>query len=166
MKYNTRFKMQDLFMNPRLSNVFPQFERNALTSKGFSKKETYNRIRQYLVGALNGVITGKGEITVKGKHKTVLSRVQRLQPIIERLFGVMPTVTANLRNNTKLYTTFSSINELESVKNFDKKLRVMQTVLDNLTFNPDFQSGNTASKPSAAYLKQQEEWKNKVGYKE
>lgn len=161
--YNNRFRMQDLFMNPKLASVIPQFDRSEPLRNVYSNAKTVDRVQKYLVGVLNAAVTGKRELTVNGKHKTVMSRVQRLQPVIENLFNGMPTVVKGLRANTRLYTPFASIGELENIKGFPKRLSVIKAVMDNIMYNPDFQSKGNAS---PAYIRRQELWKKKVGYKE
>ena len=167
MNYNTRFRMKDLLMNPNLENVFPQFDRSAPLKNTYSFAEVERRVLEYLKNALNGTIKGKDELVVKGKHPTIMRRVRELQPLIESLFDNMPSVAKNLRGNTRLYTTFASLDELENIKGYQKKLAALKTLVDNINYNPDFNSQNSIpSQARASYLKRQDAWKKRVGYKE
>ena len=58
MRYNNRLRMQDLFMNPALAGVFPQFKRGKKLQNVYSYAEVEKRVAEYLAGALNGTITG------------------------------------------------------------------------------------------------------------
>lgn len=163
MIYSNRFKLRDLFMNPRLEKIFPQFNENEPHASAQSLKKMRERVKQFVVTALNGCVTGENEITVKGQHKQVLARVKRLAPLLEQTYGNLDKINRHLKTNTKLYTPFKSVAELEGIKTFQKRLFALQAVLDNLTYNPNFQSGSGGS-PS--YLRAQDEWKKRVNYKE
>jgi len=159
--------MQDLFMNPKLANVFPQFERGAKVQSVYSFAETERRVLEYLKNVLNGSVTGQGELSVKGKHKTVLRQVRDLQAVIEAFFNSMPSVAKNLRSNTKLYLPFATLQQLESASGYQSKFKAMKAVLENINYNPDFDSQNgVISNSPMPYQKRQELWKKKVGYKE
>jgi hypothetical protein len=101
-EYNNKLGMKDLFMNPALAGVFPQFEQNERLQNVYSFAETEARVQKYLVGALNATVTGKGEILVKGKHDVILRRVRGLQPLIEAMFNNMPKIVAAIRKNAPL----------------------------------------------------------------
>ncbi len=81
-QYNNLIRMRDLFMNEKLAGVFPQFDPGERLQNVYSFAQTEKRVRDYLVAALNGKITSDGEIAVKGKQQTVLSRVRALQAVI------------------------------------------------------------------------------------
>ncbi len=63
-EYNNRLRMRDLFMNPKLAGVFPQFEPGERLQNVYSFAQTEKRVRDYLVAALNGKITADGNIAV------------------------------------------------------------------------------------------------------
>jgi hypothetical protein len=166
MTYNNIFKMRDLFANPALAKVFPQFERGANLQNVYSFAQTERRVLEYLKNVFNGAITGEGKLTVKGKHKDVLRRLTQLQGAIEELFNSMPSVVKNLRNNTKLYLPYATLSQIGSLNTPYKKYMAMRAVLDNIRYNPDFNSQSSIKNPSAQYMKQQNAWKKKVGFKE
>lgn len=169
MGYNKNLRMQDLFNNPKLSSVIPQLgDKNAIKNT-FSQSDAdiENRVMEYLKSALNGSVTGQNDLEVNGTHKTVLKRVRELTGAMELFFGSMPTVTKNLRLNTRVYTPYVSIKQLEDIKTPQKKAEIMQIILDNIAYNPDFgsQAGVKNMQP-LDYKKRQEAWMKKVGYKE
>ncbi len=53
-EYNNRLRMRDLFMNPQLANVFPQFNSGKPLKNVYSFAETEESVQNYLVAALNG----------------------------------------------------------------------------------------------------------------
>lgn len=166
MGYNQRFSMHDLFYNPQLKNIFPQFERGGRLQNVYSFAEVERRVTEYLKNALNGSISGEGELTVNGKHKQVLRQVRGLQAVIENFFNSMPSVVVNLRRNTKLYTPFITVEELKDINSPQKKKQAMQVVLDNINYNPDFESERGRQGKPLNFRKQQAAWMKKVGYKE
>ena len=168
MNYNNLFKMQDLFANPNLAGVFPQFDK-ARPKQGYanySLAETEKRVQNYLVGVLNGVLTGQGEIQVKGQYKSVLNRVRQLQPLIEGLFNSLPSIQKNLRKNTALYLPYATLGQIAELNTPYKKQQAIKAVLDNLNYNPDFQSANSVQSNSpVSFQKRQAAWKKKTGWK-
>ena len=70
-------------MNPNLDGIFPQFEKGEKLQNVYSFAKTEERVRKYLVKALNGKLLTDGSIAVNGKHQAVLSRVRALQAVIE-----------------------------------------------------------------------------------
>ena len=70
--------MRDLFMNPKLAGVFPQFAPGERLQNVYSFAQIEKRVQDYLVAALNGTITAEGAIAVKGQQQAVLSRVRAL----------------------------------------------------------------------------------------
>ena len=160
MNYNSRFKMQDLFTNPQMSKVFPQFKNT--TQSVYSFAEVEKRVQEYLKGVLNAKLGDDGLI-VRGKHAAVLRRVNALQGVIEALFNSMPSVAKNIRKNTSLYLPYSTLNQIGELNTSFKKIAAMKAVLENITYNPNFNSQNTIS-PS--FKRKQDAWKLKVGFKE
>lgn len=164
MSYNTRFRMRDLFMHERLSKIFPQFSASELGNNAQSAVKAQKTVLAYIVATFNGTLTGGSTVTVKGQHARVLSQIQRLQAVLERLINNAQSIQRGIQNNTALYTRFQSFTELEQLGTVAKRVAALETVMDNIAYNPHF--SNPSAKPSAAYLKKQEQWKKKVGYKE
>jgi len=166
MRHNNLFKMQDLFMNPSLAGVFPQF-RTVPNHRVHSFAEVEQRMLDHLSGVLGGTKQGRGELTVQGIHSQVLRQVQGLKASIEALFNNTGGVVQGLRNNTNLYLPYATLGQIGSLDTVAKKTQAIKQVLDNLAFNPDFQGRvATTSQYSQSYLKLQEAWKKRVGFKE
>ncbi len=166
MRYNNRLRMQDLFMNPDLEGVFPQFKRGEKLQNVYSFAEVERRVQQYLSSALNGTVTGDGEITVRGKREDVLARVRQLQPLIESFFNNMPKVAAALRRNTPLYLPYATQKQLKNITTTEGKIKVMQAVLDNFQYNTDLGAlGSVKREMPEQYAKNKREWEKKVGYR-
>lgn len=160
MRYNNKFRMRDLFLNSQLSNVFPQFDKQY-----HSYLEIERKALEYLKSILNGKITSKNQLTVKGKHNDILQRVRNLQALIEGFFNNTSAIEYGIRNNSKLYLPYISLKQIAELDTIEKKQSALQDVLDNILYNPEFQGQNF--KPATlAYLKRQNEWKKKVSYKE
>lgn len=167
VKYSNRFKMRDLFANPQLANVFPQFDEKAPLQNVYSFADTERRVLQYLKGVFNGTVTGDGELTVKGKHENILRRTNEIKGVIETFFNSMPTVVKGIRHNTNLYLPYSTLDQIADLNTSYKKLSAMKAVLENIMYNPDFQSTKSRNAPPpVSYAKKQEAWKKKVDYKE
>ena len=108
-KYNNNLKMRDLFMNPNLDGIFPQFEKGEKLQNVYSFAKTEERVRKYLVKALNGKLLTDGSIAVNGKHQAVLSRVRALQAVIEGFINNTPKVVqAKSRRCKRLWITFNT----------------------------------------------------------
>jgi hypothetical protein len=166
-KYNDIFKMRDLFMNPKLAGVFPQFERGVRLQNVYSFAQVERRILEYLKNVFNGSVTDEGELIVRGKKIDVLRRVTQLQGAIEVFFNNMPSIVKNLRSNTKLYLPYATLSQIEGLNTAYKKYGAMREVLENVNYNPNFSSQNGIQSPSALpYQKRQDAWKKKVGFKE
>ena len=166
MRYNNRLRMQDLFMNPALAGVFPQFKRGEKLQNVYSYAEVEKRVAEYLANALNGTITGDGEITVRGKQQDVLGHVRRLQGLIESFFNNTPKVVAALRRNTPLYLPYATLKQLERLQSTDSKIKAMQAVMDNFQYNTDFGSLNTVRRErNEQFAEHKREWEAKVGYR-
>lgn len=167
VKYSNRFKMRDLFANPQLANVFPQFDEKAPLQNVYSFADTERRVLQYLKGVFNGTVTGDGELAVKGKHENILRRTNEMKGVIETFFNSMPTVVKGIRHNTNLYLPYSTLDQIADLNTSYKKLSAMKAVLENIMYNPDFQSTKSRNAPlPVSYAKKQEAWKKKVDYKE
>lgn len=163
-RYNNRLGMKDLFMNSSLSEVFPQFSGVPLQNV-YSFAETEKRVLDYLKGIFGGTVTGKGELVIVGKHKNVLRQVKALKGLMENLFNSMPSIAKNLRRNTKLYMSFSSISQLQAIKSPEQHMTVLNEILENINYNPDFASQNRFQGVTS-FARKQAEWQRRVNYKE
>lgn len=165
-QHNSNLRMRDLFMNPKLAGVFPQFEPGEKLQNVYSFAKTEKRVRDYLVAALNGKITADGAIAVKGKHETVLNRVRSLQSIIEGFFNSMPKVAQALRNNTPLYLPYVTLKQLEETKSTAAKIKAMRAVMDNFQYNSDLGALNSVKNEKPEQFKRNKAaWERKVGYR-
>ena len=165
-EYNTNLRARDLFMNPALKNVFPQFERGAKLQNVYSFAEVEQQVLKYLAAALNGSVTGNGELTVRGKQQTVLSRVRQLQPLIEGFFNNMPKVVRAIRSNAPLYLPYANRKQLEDIKTPSGKLKAMRAVMDNFQYNADMGALNSVKhEKTEEFARHKRAWEKKVGYR-
>ncbi len=165
-QYNNLIRMRDLFMNEKLAGVFPQFDPGERLQNVYSFAQTEKRVRDYLVAALNGKITSDGEIAVKRKQQTVLSRVRALQAVIESFINDMPKVVQALRKNTPLYLPYATLKQLEETKTTAAKIKAMRAVMDNFQYNSDMGALNSVKneKPEQ-FARNKKAWEKKVGYR-
>lgn len=165
-QYNNLIRMRDLFMNPKLAGVFPQFDPGEKLQNVYSFAQTEKRVQDYLVAALNGKVTAEGEIAVKGKQSAVLSRVRALQAVIESFINDMPKVVQALRKNTPLYLPYATLKQLEETKTSAAKIKAMRAVMDNFQYNSDMGALNSVKneKPEQ-FAKNKKAWEKKVGYR-
>lgn len=158
------FSMRELFMNEQLKNVFPQFGKIGKLQNVYSYAQVEKQVAEYLAGALNGSITGDGELTVRGKYKDVLGRVRQLQALIEEFFDSTPKIVANLRKNTALYLPYAARNRIAELKTPASKARAMREVLDNLQYNSDCGALNSIKHETPAqFARNKRKWEEKVG---
>lgn len=164
--YNNQFGMRDLFMNPKLSNVFPQFDRNTVNGGTLTDTDIESKVKSYLVAALNATVTGQNELTVNGTYDAVLRRVQRLQALIEGIFNNIPTVMQSMQKNTRLYLPYATLQQIADVKSIDGKSKAMQAVIDNLQYNGDFNALNSVKyEKTEEFRRNQRAWEKRVGYR-
>ena len=165
-QYNNLIRMRDLFMNEKLAGVFPQFDPGERLQNVYSFAQTEKRVRDYLVAALNGKITSDGEIAVKGKQQTVLSRVRALQAVIEGFINDMPKVVQALRKNTPLYLPYATLKQLEETKTTAAKIKAMRAVMDNFQYNSDMGALNSVKNENPEqFARNKKAWEKKVGYR-
>lgn len=165
-QYNNSLRMRDLFMNPRLAGVFPQFAPGEKLQNVYSFAQTEKRVRDYLAAALNGTITADGSIAVNGKQPAVLSRVRALQAVIEGFINDMPKVVQALRKNAPLYLPYATLKQLEDTKSTAGKIKAMRAVLDNFQYNPDLGALNSVKKENPEQFdRNKRTWEKKVGYR-
>ena len=159
-QYNNSLRMRDLFMNPKLAGVFPQFDPGERLQNVYSFAQTEKRVQDYLVAALNGTITAEGAIEVKGQQPAVLSRVRALQAVIEGFINDMPKVVQALRKNAPLYLPYATMKQLENTKTTAGKIK------DNFQYNPDLGALNSVKKENPEQFdRNKKAWEKKVGYR-
>ena len=164
-QYNHSLRMRDLFMNPKLAGVFPQFAPGERLQNVYSFAQTEKRVQDYLVAALNGTITAEGAIAVKGQQQAVLSRVRALQAVIEGFINDMPKVVQALRKNAPLYLPYATLKQLEDTKTTAGKIKAMRAVMDNFQYNPDLGALNGVKKENPEQFdRNKKAWEKKVGY--
>lgn len=164
MRYHQKFTMKDFFMNTELKGIFPQFTKKDKLQNVYSFEWVDKKVAEYIKAVFNGKIVN-GEVIIIGKHEQRLRQIKLMQTIIEDLFNKMPTITKNLRKNTKLFTPFQCVDQLKIIQDPIKKIEVMQIVFDNLNYNPDFQSKNELNNQVCTneYFKRQTLWMKIVG---
>lgn len=161
--YNDRISMKDLFQNKELSNILPQFKDEDL--KNVQSFDWVNdKVKQYIQNALNAEIEGE-EIIVKGKKSNVL---QSLQYTLEAFFNAMPSIVKNIRKNTKLYLPYSNLAQIKGLRTDEQKIKFLNSVLDNVNYNPDFRSLDDRNidiyNSGVPFEKRQAQWAEIVGY--
>lgn len=165
-EYNNRLRARDVFMNSKLAGVFPQFDANEKLKNVYSFAETEERVKKYLVAALNGKVTDDGTIAVKGKKETVINRVRTLQSLIEGFINDVPKVVKALRKNAPLYLPYATLKQLEEIKTTAAKIKAMKAVMDNFQYNADFGALNSVKKEKPEqFARNKKAWEKKVGYR-
>lgn len=164
--YNDRISMKDLFQNKELSNILPQFKDEDL--KNVQSFDWVNdKVKQYIKNALNAEIEGE-EIIVKGKKSNVLQSLQRMKYTLEAFFNAMPSIVKNIRKNTKLYLPYSNLAQIKGLRTDEQKIRFLNSVLDNVNYNPDFRSLDDRNidiyNSGVPFEKRQAQWADIVGY--
>lgn len=165
-EYNRNIRMRDLFMNAKMSNIFPQFGAGERLQNVYSHAKTEERVQKYLVAALNGKITPDGDIAVNGKHAAVLARVRALQAVIESFINNTPKIVQALRKNTPLYLPYATLKQLEQTKSTAAKIKAMREIMANFQYNTDCDALNSVKheKPEQ-FAKNKRAWETKVGYR-
>ena len=141
MQFNDKFSIKDIFMDKELKGLFPQFNKKDKLKNVYSYEWIEDKIANYIKSVFNGRMSN-GEIVIKGKFKQRFQEIKALQNVIEDMFNNLPAITKNIRNNTRLITPFQCKEQLKGLKNPRQKIMAMQIVLDNLNYNPEFQSGD------------------------
>lgn len=156
--------LRDLLQNRALASVLPQFPKSMPLQNVYSYAKVEEMVAKYITKLLpKSKYDGEGEIIARGKHETVLKQVRNAVPMIETFFNSTPSIVKNIRRNTKLYLPYNTIGQMEGIKATEDKLKLMQEILENITYNPDF---NTVQSIDKTYARLQAQWKKKVGYKE
>ena len=165
MQFNTKFTMKDLFMNKELKNLFPQFTKKDGLKNVYSYEWVEKKVADYIQSVFGGYKNGD-KIIVKGDYKDTFNQLRSMKSLIEDMFNNMPAITKNIRKNTKLITPFQCVDQLKKIQDPHQKMQAMQIILDNLNYNPDFQSQNRFrnNTMTSNYYKRQEIWLRLVGY--
>lgn len=164
--YNNRISMKDLFQNNELSNILPQFKDEDL--KNVQSFDWVNdKVKEYIKNALNAKIDGD-EIIVNGKKSNVLQSLQRMKYTLEAFFNAMPSIVKNIRKDTKLYLPYSNLAQIKSLKDEKQKIFLLNSILDNVNYNPDFRSLDDRNidiyNSGVSFEKRQAQWAEIVGY--
>lgn len=164
--YTAMFTLGNLFQNPAMSKVLPQLGSSPLRNV-YSYRETEQRVRNYLAGMLRTITSDDDGLVVRGKHQTVLRQIEGMKGQIEALFNAMPKVAQHMRAGTKLYLPYVTLSQISELRGVLKKQRLLQQIVDNLTFNPDFNNfPPTGSNWTPIFFSiLQEDWMKRVGYK-
>jgi len=165
VQFNDKFGLKDLFMNKELKGLFPQFKKKDRLQNVYSFEWIEKKIADYIKSAFNGRKSGD-EIIIPGKFKDKFKEIKAMQTMLEDMFNNMPAITKNVRKNTKLITPFQCVEQLKEIQDPRKKIQAMQIVLDNLNYNPDFQSQNRFRSEIMPhdYYRRQQIWMKTVGY--
>lgn len=164
--YNNRISMKDFFQNKELSNILPQFKDEDL--KNVQSFDWVNdKIKEYIKNALNAEIDGD-EIIVNGKKSNVLQSLQRMKYTLEAFFNAMPSIVKNIRKDTKLYLPYSNLAQIKGLKDDKQKVFLLNSILDNVNYNPDFRSLDDRNidiyNSGVSFEKRQAQWAEIVGY--
>lgn len=166
MRYNNKFGMRDFFCNKELTGIVPQIKPKDLESGKLSDYKICMRCRDVIKDFVGGAAKGY-TITVEGKPKsTVLSAVRLCATVLEGMFNNSEELLDGIKSNKKLYTSAASISQVKGFVYNREKLKFLKEILDNMNYNPEFNSENSiASNSPVPYKERQEKWMKKVGYK-
>lgn len=166
MRYNNFFRMQDFFCDKRLAGIVPQLNSKDIERGEISDYKIYTRCRSVINGFLNGTITANG-IEVTGKTSASVMRiVTACKSVLEAMFNNSTSLLRNIRDNRRVYTSAASIAQIAELDDPRKKLKFLNEILDNMNYNPEFNSQNTIpSHSTKPYRERQKAWARRVGYK-
>ena len=164
---NNKLKMKDLFQNPKLASIFPQFKEDEIYQNIQSEKYIQEKVKQYLENALGGQFLG-GNLTISGKKEDIFQKVQVFKYTLEGFFNNLQSITRNLRRNTAVYTPFNNVQDILMMSTNEQKIMALNIILNNINYNPDFKSENSVQvyNSKLSFIQRQEIWKRKVGYKQ
>ncbi len=106
--------MGDLFRNPKMAKVLPQFGDNQPLQNVYSFAEIDRRVREHLQKTFGARKTADG-LTIKGKFAEVFSQVKDLATTLENFFNSIPAITKNIRSNTKVYLPYASVQQMADI---------------------------------------------------
>lgn len=161
MRFNNNFSVKNLFMNKELASVFPQFSKSDNYSDVRNNDWVERKMQAYLVKMLGGKMR-QGDIILNGTKQEKMSEIMALIPIVQQLFNKLPSVfNGALSPTKKLWTPFISIDQIKENTSLRQKVSILQIVLDNFKYNPDFEQ--KTEKKTHGFYKAQKEWMKKVG---
>ena len=166
MLFNNKLKMKDLFQNPEMASVFPQFGAEDRLQNVYSFDWVDKKVKEYLKNALNAKEDGNG-LSVEGKKSSVLKDVKSMKWTIESFFNNLPSIVKNIKKNTPVYTPFKYKRDFQKLKTNEQKLAMLDIILDNLNYNPDLESLNSVKVygTKMPYFQRQSLWMQRVGYR-
>ena len=159
MQYNNQFTMQDLMQNRKLASVLPQFYKKGGLKKEYRFHWMQEKITKYLKGVLGGRVQNS-VLVVKGNHREKLKEIKRLKAVLESLLNDIPSIAQNIQKNTRLLLPIENLEQVRERKTVKEKLQILEWILENIKYNPDFQINK---KTTPLYLKEQKRWLKKVG---
>ena len=113
--------------------------------------------------------TQDGDLKVKGKHEEILRRVEAASRTIEQMFNSMPSLSKNLRANTRVYLPFATQQQMADLTDFDSKIEVLRAILQNCEYNDNFRSQGRLARdlqiPNMNFAEEQRRWKKTVGWR-
>lgn len=161
MKYNNKITMKDIFMNEKLKGIFPQFSVKEARKKVLSDAFVRQKVLDYLKETLNGKVENNNLI-VPGKFKDKFLEIVSLKNIVEEMFNNYENFSIGIKKDLKLYTPFQSISQIENITTAKQIKEILQIVLDNIAYNPDFQPLGANLTNTATFIKEQQKWLKKV----
>ncbi len=165
MRYHNYFRMQDFFCNDQLVGIVPQFDKRDLMRNEVSDETIYIQCRNVINGFLNGKVTSNGIEVRDMPIKSVMRIVTSCKYVLEAMFDNADSIIRNVRNNKRVYTTVETFSQIVDF-DADKKLEFLNDILDNINYNPEFNSQNSVHSYSAMpYKERQRAWARRVGYK-
>ncbi len=167
MQFNNKIKMRDLFQNASLENILPQFNNDDKLQNVQSFEWVSKKVAEYIKNALGAKYEGDS-IIVEGKKSKIIREISSLKYTIESYFNCLPAIAKNIRKNTAVYLPFNSIEQIKNLKTPEQKAMLLNAVLDNVNYNPDFQDMNNKNidiyASGISYEKRQAAWAEQVGY--
>ena len=151
--------MQDLFQNRKLKNILPQFYKKDGLKNVYSFRWVEEKIASYLKSVFKAKVVDD-KLIVQGKKREKIEAIKQFKGILEDMFNNIPSLTKNIRKDTRLLLPIDNLESLKQAKTVGDKLQIMEYVLDNIKYNPDFQ---TKQKVTPLYVKEQRQWLKKVG---
>ena len=166
MEYNNLFRLQDFFCNDNMTGILPQFNRDDLRKGKADDDKIYTQCRNVINGFLHGVITEKGIAVTNKSSAAVLRIVTACKMVLEAMFNNSESLLANISTNKRVYTSAASVSQIATLDTPQKKLKFLNEILDNINYNPEFQSQNSVpSFSDKPYEERQRAWQKRVGYK-
>ena len=164
--YSNRIRMRDLFQNPALSQVLPQFEKTDKRNDADRAEWVREKTVQYLCARLNGTRT-EGGITITGTKSVVLRQIRSVRGNLETILKAMPRLVKHCRDNTPLYLPYESVAQIRNLQTNADKNKLIRAVLENVAYNPAFQSRKGERmdlyQTDEPYAVRQARWAKKVG---